>query len=219
MRKIYQKIMVCFLFLSLLAGVTGCGKDLKQPYNTLTEQELSEEEARIPYDNQTDIATLTEHKLFDEIKSLNIPYRIRQGLSVIWELEELKSSGLVQIVRFNKGKYYSVTRVENGKYLFLLYTKNKEQYIVADGYLVSKLADKAFFENIAKRMRQDDIIKNDPSSYVHEGLSIHRFKDNSILEIRYTLEDGVYIVSEFQYLENQLTVLDYLLPEDLEKIL
>lgn len=202
MREIYQKLIILFLLLFLPIGITGCVKDIKQPY-----------------DNQTDIATLTEHELSDKIKSLNIPYQIRQGLSVVWDIEELKSDGLAQIVRFNKGKYYSVDRVKNGKYLFLLYTKNNEQYVVVDGFLVSKLADKAFFEKITKGMRQDEIVKNDPSSYVDEDCSIHRFKDNSILEIKYTLEDDEYIVSEFQFLENQLSVLEYLLPEDLEKIL
>ena len=202
MRKIYQKLIILFLLLFLPVSITGCAKDIKQPY-----------------DNQTDIATLTEHKLSDKIKSLNIPYQIRQGLSVIWDIEELKSDGLAQIVRFNKGRYYSITRVENGEYLFLLYIKNNEQYVVVDGFLVSTLADKAFFEKITKGMSKDEIVKNDPSSYVDKNCSIHRFKDNSILEIKYTLEDDEYIVSEFQFLENQLSVLEYLLPEDLEKIL
>lgn len=201
MKKNYQTFIVFFLFLFLSVNITGCNKEIKQPY-----------------DNQTDIATLTEHKLSAGIKSLNVPYQIRQGMSVVWDIEKLKSDGLAQIIRFNKDKYYSVTRVKNGKYLFLLYEKNMEQYIVVDGFLVSTFADKAFFETITKRMRQDDIVENDPSAYVDEDLSIHRFKDNSILEIKYVLDDGVYIVSEFQYLENQLSVLDYLLPDDLEKV-
>ncbi len=199
-----QKLIICLMLLFLSVSITGCEKDIEQPYD---------------YDNQTDIATLTEHKLSDEIEWLKIPYQIRQGFSYARDIEELTSDGLAQIVRFNKDRYYSVTRVENGKYLFLLYTKNIQEYLVADGFLVSTFADKAFFDNITKGMRQDEIIENDPSAYVSEDYSSHRFKDGSILEIRYVLEDGIYIVSEFQYLENQLSVLDYLLPKDLEKII
>lgn len=224
MKKCYQKLVIFLLLLFLPVGISGCGKDPqppddKNPNITKSAESSAEEETRIPFDNQTDVSTLIEQELSSQIKSLNIPYRIRQELSVIWDMEELKSEGTAQIVRLNKDKYYSITRVENGQYLFLLYTKNNKQYVVVDGFLASKLADKAFFENIAKGMKQDDIVKNDPSPYVDKDRSIHRFKDNSILEIIYTLENGEYIVSEFQFLENQLSVLDYLLTEDLETIL
>lgn len=210
MGKNYRKAGL-FLFLSfILIGLMGCSKEVN-----------ISKEVSISYDNESDITTLRERELSDVIEALNLPYEMRTALSVVYDLEDLKSDGIVDIVRYNKDKdmFYSVTHVEGGRYLLLLYEPHKKGYHVVDGFLVSTLANKASFENISKGMKREEIIKNDPSACVFENRSYHRFSDKSILRIDYTLEDGQYIVSDFQYLEDQVFVLDYLLPKDSEIIL
>lgn len=207
-KKLFKTIFL-LPFLFLIIGMIGCGKETNLQYDNKT---------NLQYDNKTDIAALKEQELSPEIERLNRPYEIRAALSVVYDMETLKSDGIAEIVRFNQDKFYSVTHVEDGKYLFLLYEEQNEDYYVIDGFLVSTLADKTFFENISKGMKREEILKNDPSSCIFENCSYHRFSDKSMLKIEYTLEDDQYIVSEFQFIKNPVSVLDYLLPEDFDKI-
>ncbi len=203
MIKTYKKLILILSLPYLLIGLMGCRKETK-----------------LQYDNKSDITTLKEQELSTDIEELNLPYEVRTALSVVYKINTLKSDGIVDLVRYNKDKFYSVTLVEDNKYLFLLYEENNEEYHVVDGFLTSTLVDKKIFENISVGMRLEDIIEKDPSSCVFENYSYHRFSDKSMLRIEYVLEDNHDIVSEFYFLENpEGSVLDYLLPEDLEKIL
>lgn len=199
--KFKKFIPFLFLFLMLI-GLMGCSKKTNLKHN-----------------NKSDISTMKGIESPSEIEALNLPNEIQTSLSVVHDIEKLKSEGTATIVRYNNDKFYSVARVEDGKYLFLLYDENEGSYQVVDGFLVSNLADQSLFEDISQGMKREEILKNDPSSRVIENRSYHRFSDKAILRVDYVLENDQYIVSEFQILENQVSVLDYLISEDLDEIL
>lgn len=204
----YQKFVLVLCTLCVAIGIVGCGQ-----------QKLSKQKNTLQYDNKKDISTLIEHKLTEEINRLNCPNEIRMGMSVVDDLESLKAIGIIGIVRYNKGKYYSVTKVEGDKYLFLLYEEDGENYYVIDGCLVSKLADKSMYKNIEIGMQRKYIIEKDRLCFIFADYSYHRLNDKSIIKIRYTKEASQYVISEISYLEKTISVLDYLTEEDLSKII
>lgn len=201
MKRTYLKGISLLFVLFLAIGLTGCSKG-----------------AKLQYDNKSDIEMLKEWEVLEEIERLNLPNEVRMSLSVVYDIETLKADGIVETVRYNNDKFYSVTPVEGGKYLFLLYEEKKEGYYVIDGFLASSLVDKILFEDISKGMKREEIIKRDSSSCVFENYSYHRFTDKSIMKIEYELVEEEYIVSEFHFLEEPVSVLDYLISEDFEKI-
>lgn len=221
--KLKYALAILNLFLFLSMGLTGCRKEAESvqkdgfPAGVPEEQKL-----QIAYDNETDLDELEELEYSGLIENLSIPYCLRSMLSVVYDIEELREEEIAGIVRYHHGKFYSAARIEGGSYLFLLYLGTDiDQNFLVDGFLVSGFADKTFFEGISKGMKQEEIIKKDPSACIAlDGeYSYHRFSDRSVLQIKYTLEDKQYVVSEFEFLQDQLSVVDYLLPQDLEKIL
>lgn len=224
--KLNYVSIILILFLFGVIGFTGCDKKAETSQDDNSDSKLSEEQelsdTKIKYDNESDISGLKEQELSDLVKNLSLPYCERKTLSAVYTMDTLKSEGIGEIVRCNQGKYYSVTRIEGGRYLFLLYYgADAENHFLIDGFLVSGFADKSFFEDISKGMKQKEILGHDPCAcLVLDGeRSYHRFSDKSILEITYTKKKKHYVVSGFEFLEDQVSVLNYLLPQDLEKIL
>ena len=172
----------------------------------------------LDYDNETEISTLDEQFLSDKIQKLNCPSEILKNMSAVHVMDSLQAENIVGLVRYNNGRYYSVTKVEGGRYLFLLFESNGKEYYAADGILVSKLADKSLSDEIAVGMTKEEIVSKDPSAYVDTDYSYHRFNDKSIMKVHYIEENGSYVVSEFGFLDGQLSVLDYLTEEDFGKI-
>ncbi len=172
----------------------------------------------LDYDNETDIATLDEQALSDDIDRLNCPSEILKNMSAVYVMDSLQAENIVGLVRYNNGRYYSVAKVEGGRYLFLLFESNGKEYYAADGILVSKLADKSLSDEIAAGMTKEEIVSKDPSAYFDTDYSYHRFNDKSIMKVHYIEENGAYVVSEFGFLDGQLSVLDYLTEEDFGKI-
>ncbi|MCI8307100.1 MAG: hypothetical protein HFH14_03520 [Lachnospiraceae bacterium] len=205
--KIRKNIFVIMLAM-LTAMAAGCslddGRVQKKP---------------LEYDNETDLTSLDEHVLSDKIKELNCPNDVRENMSVVYTIDTLINENVVGLVRYNKGKYYSVTKVENGGYLFLLYESNGETYYLADGMLVSTLVDTSLSADIEKGMSRDEIIEKDPSAYVGLDCSYHRLNDKSTLVVNYIEEDGSYVVSETGFSSNPASVLHYLTDEDFDEIL
>ncbi len=211
-------ILLFFLFLC------SCNKGTKQKnYDNLNIEILNEQdfqEMSLLYNNKVDIDVLKEQKLSDLVIQLNLPYCEQMTLSKIYDIDMLISKKLVGVLRYNNGAYYSINRIEFGKYLFLLYEISDNIASVIDGFLVSTLPDKDFFNKITIGMRKEEILSHDSSACtIFEDCSYHRFQDKSILKIEYELVDNLYIVSNFQFLEEQESVLNYLLWKDLEKIL
>ena len=173
------------------------------------------------YDNRADVADMEKQELTHQIQNLALPQEEQMTRSITYRMETLKSEGIVQLVRFNKGRYYSVTPMDNGGYLFLLYSDREmaDPYVV-DGYLVSSFPDKDDFQNISVGMNRDEIVAKDPSAYVSgNNRSFHRFSDRSILSIEYeATEDNRYVVSAYGYLQENDSVVYYLLPQDFDLI-
>lgn len=199
----FKKCYLLLLLMILALGSVGCNK----------------EEPRFPYDNETDVSELPERDSPKHILSLNLPNYVRMTLSVVHDINALKADGSVGIVRYNKNKYYSITPIKSGRYLLILYGENGDTLNHIDGFLVSTLANKDDFKDVSVGMDKEEIIKKDPSACVLDYSSYHRFSDKSILYIKYEKNaENQYVVSDYYYLIDPVSVLDYLLPMDFERI-
>ena len=181
----------------------------------------------IAYDNGSDITDIKALELTEQIETLAFPNEMRAGMSACYSVDDLKSENIVEIVRFNNGRYYSVTPVENGQYLFLLYADN-DDHCVIDGYLSAGFSDKEDFKDLQAGEDRDEILSKDANAYVVDNNSYHRFSDKTVLVIEYAEDNaGKYIVSDFysynsaDYKDDPYreSVVDYLLPKDLELLL
>ncbi|NLB40821.1 MAG: hypothetical protein GX815_00900 [Clostridiales bacterium] len=216
MNKLYQRLFFCCIIFAFIICIPGCNKEPKDSDDDMTN-------LKTPYDNQIDIDSLQEKEISDINVVLTYPNRIRGAMSVTWDIEHVQSVGLAQIVRYNNGRYYSVDRFTDGRYLFIVYEAKENQSYSMDGFLCSTLADRSQFV-VTNGMNREDVIKGDLSSFYVEAegaASYHRFSDKSIMVVEYTGDNGKYVVSDFAYLSDEyyINVLDYLLPHDLEKIL
>lgn len=212
----------------LLATAAGCSESEPKPdYDSKAADCESE---ILDYDNEIDAADAEAQSLTEKIRgNLAAPGSFLGSLSTCYGIEGLKSEGIVQIVRFNDGRYYSVTPVEGGRYLFLLYSDgenlcNDESFYVVDGYLTSGFADRDEFEDVEPGMSREEILLKDPNAYVSENFSYHRFSDKSVLEIEYDADKNIVLDSFCYYPEDHKgepymeSVVDYLLPQDLALI-
>ena len=197
--------------IALMAVAAGCGAS----------------ESELGYDNKADVAGVEEQALTEKINNLARPGIVQGAMSICYDIEELKSEKIVEVVRFNDGRYYSVTPVENGKYLFLLYGEPGEDdnspYVV-DGYMTSGFADKDEFKDIRIGMSKETILTKDSNSYEDELITCHRFEDKTVLVIEYdkdanTVSDYYYYPEDRKDDSDWESVVDYLLPEDLELLL
>lgn len=201
--KNIKKYLFMVLAIVLLITVVGC----------------SSSKPKLEYDNKSSVADIKAHALTQEIENLAKPNEVMMTMNVCYDIESLKADNIVKLVRFNNGRYYSVTPIENGKYLFLLYSESNEPYYVVDGYLASGLANRDDFENIEVGMSRDEIIAKDSNAYVSNDYSYHRFFDNSSLTVKYeSNSESQYVVSEYDFSDEAESVLDYLLPQDMDLI-
>lgn len=171
------------------------------------------------YNNNLDITNVQPQNVTGKIVQLALPNEIRMSMSVLYDIDTLKKEGIVDTIRYNKNRYYSVTPLENNQYLFLLYNADGDPLYVVDGFIASTLVDKTTFQDIAAGMTQEDILKRDPSSCKFEEYTYHRFSDKSILCIKYERSsENKYLVSEYDYIDNSESVLNFLLQQDMDKI-
>lgn len=211
-----KRLFLLVVTAALLITAAGCGSGVQG----------------IDYDNKAKVSETEEKTLTAQEKEvLSRPNEVQMTMSFTYDMKELKDEKVVDIIRFNKERYYSVATVENGRYLFLLYSgdtekeaeENGENLIVVDGYLASGFADKEDFRDFGKGMTKEEVLSLDLNSYVFsEDDSYHRFSDKSILSVRYELNDaGQYVVSDYEYYypgDERESVIEYLLSEDLELI-
>lgn len=209
--KKFKKEILLFMSIIFLLATAGCSSSKKT----------------IAYDNESDITDIKALALTEQIETLALPSEIRAGMSVCYSVDDLKSENIVEIVRFNNGRYYSVTPVENGQYLFLLYADN-DDHCVIDGYLAAGFSDNEVFKDLQAGENRDEILSKDSNAYVVDNSSYHRFSDKTVLVIKYVEDNaGKYIVSDFysynsaDYKDDPYreSVVDYLLPKDLELLL
>lgn len=198
-------LCISFMIIMLLLGMVGCSKPQAGP---------------LPYDNSADVLKTAVQKYNDDIEQLNLPYRVRMTMSVVYDMETLQSKGIVQTVRYNKGRYYSITPVQDNRYLLLLYSEDKGNPIyVVDGFLVSTLSDKHIAKDFKIGMNRDEVVQRDPSASLFENFSYHRFSNNAMIRIEYEIKNtNQYVVSEIEKLNHSDSVLNYLLDQDLKLI-
>lgn len=169
------------------------------------------------YDNKSNITDVKEQDVTEKIKQLAYPNEVQMARSICYDMNSLKAEGIVQIVRFNKNRYYSITPIKGNKYLFLLYSETAEPYYVVDGYLTSGFANKDNFKDIQVGISREEIISKDSNVCVCDNYSYHRFADGSILTIKYDVDTtNKYVVSDYYYSDQPESVVNYLLPQDYE---
>lgn len=178
----------------------------------------SSAQAELPYDNDAIATDLQEQKITQAVENIALPYFEHEMRSIQHSMDEIRRENLIGIVRYNKGRYYSVTPMEDGKFLFLLFNNEfSTEYNVSDGYLASSFADKHNFDHLKVGMPQENVLARDSTAWVDEfGVSsCHHFSDGSILLIDYELDaSDKWVVSEYMYTREKESVVRYLIPGD-----
>ena len=169
-----------------------------------------------------------------------IPYPVREQ-DTLHSLpyptyREIEAAGAVSVLRCHEGRYYSVSRISDGSYLFILYDKIPEDtdpkeipdlLVIVDGLRVKKLLPyeaqrfiRLFFTPKsaiplwdANGYYPDEPLGDTPVSY-------HRFSDRSTMMILSDLnEDGEWVITFAGALpESGESVLEYMSDADLALI-
>lgn len=163
-------------------------------------------------------------------KGLFLPYSTRECLSILHGpgFEEVQKKEVFDIVRYSKGRYYTVSRLSDGDFFFMLFEEDliddQKQLFLIDGFRVKELLDKDDFDVIKVGTTKEEVLKLDPYSEDSEHSSdisstVHRFSDKSVLYVRYQLDkNNNPIVAEIWEDHTENSVLSYLIPKDLALI-
>lgn len=173
------------------------------------------------YDNTTQVNTLDVISIDDNNPMLFSPWMLEETKSLIKTSKTLEEYNLIGVMRYNN-KYYSVTPIQNGGYLFILYEKNvsnEQEFLVVVDCFVSKnkLVDKnEFIQAIALNTPKQKVINLDLNAFSDECHTYHRFADGSVVCIEY-IDD---CISKIEHIDKQESnsVIKFLLPQDLELI-
>lgn len=163
-------------------------------------------------------------------KSVSRPYLEKGSMSLVPEtFEELQKEKIFDIVRYSQGRYYTVSRLSDGSFFFMLFFEangidNQRQLFLIDGFRVKELLDKDDFDVIQIGTAKEGVLKLDPNSDVSDlsldnSSTVHRFSDKTVIWVRYQLDaDNNPIVSEIVEADTKDSVLSYLIPKDLALI-
>ena len=171
------------------------------------------------YDNDIKIQDVEKIDTSEDILSLNTPYCVKETLSFVIALDELENTGVISVVRFNQGRFYSITPLETGDYLILLYEKNDNYYnqktalLLVDGFIVSQLTDSSDFK-VTNGMSRDEVLALDKSSVTMDNYTYHRLSDKSVIRIEYENDDGQFFVSNITKIATTNSVINYLTSDD-----
>ncbi len=171
-----------------------------------------------PYDNKSDVMIGSEELEMLNLKGIATPYYMRRGMSFVAGLDTLERMGLDMTMRYNQKRYYSVSRLEEATYLFLLFEDmgEKKQTYMTDGFLVkAPLADKdSFLKAVTLGADKEEVLKADPNAYIDiRGKTFHRFYGKPSIMIDYEGDKVVSIIET----EDE-SVLDYLISKDIAAI-
>ena len=229
-----KKLLAILLCVTLLFSLAACGKLEITPTSEIVairDDTMSYPDHKIEYNNEVSAKTLKAVKrksLQDYQWSIGgtsfAKYFSSQGFN--WkELQEVVGEDSV-CLRYNYGKYYAVIRVNDGSYLFALFSKDEQwskNLSGIDSCFIKKLSDveKADRIKVGDSKRK---VKSRLSNYWSyelvdlspplEDMYCSRFSD--LTTRTYVFEDGklenVYIKPAEE------SVLTYLLPQDLALI-
>lgn len=158
------------------------------------------------------------------IRYVNLPYGTEKTFSRVIYLSSLKKAGLAGAVRYNRERYYTVDKLSDGRYMFLLLSLNgndlptEDNLMVEDGCIVSDLMPREVFKTVQIGMRKEEILALDKNAEVGENCSSHRFSDGSVVAIRYETMDNQEVVVEMTETDNTDSVFSCLLAKDLKEI-
>ncbi len=205
-----KKATIFILTLILTCMLVGCSNSNTQP------------KALISYNNETSVknSESIDVKLLENFPRKQ-PY-IKIGSYSSLQPLDLLDKKAISATRFSNGRYYTVSKLSDEKYLFLMFNFNEEthQTDLIDSFEATTLLDKDCIKSIKIGSASDDVKKADPTAYYDDSFSVHRFSDKSVVEICYEKgTDGKQIVSDISEIDTSDSVLSYLLPIDLELII
>lgn len=204
--KYFCKLTV--IVLVIIISICGCSNKSKNLYK---------------YDNNISAAQFLPKNsisIYNELDTITVPFET--SVSRIITIKQLKENfGLANIVRYNKGRYYSIDRLDETHYLLMLYNNiaSDDELILVDGFVTSKLINKNAFNNVTIEKSKKYVFDIDCNSLDFGNCSYHRFSDSSVIRIEYTEDtNNNYFVSNIQELDNKNSVTYYLIDKDLELI-
>lgn len=202
-----KTITIILLLVSTFCSLAGCssneGKNISIKYNNFASVQDS-----ISYDVE-----LIEQSLYE-------PYVIKYSKSLTQKFESLQNKEIFEIVRYSEDKYYTVSKLSDGSFFFMLFEETDtyekpNTLVLADGFRAKKLIDRELFKDIQIGMSKNEVLELDPSAYDNESFSVHRFSNKSVITIKYQPDsNGNLIVSEIIDMDTQNSVLSYLMPQD-----
>lgn len=203
-----RKYLITILLLaSFFCVFTGCSS--KKNNNVVIE-----------YNNSTSVEESTPINADIIEEALYLPYTMRYSMSFHEEFEYVQDKEIFGIIRYSKGKYYTVSKLSDGSFFFMLFSKiktytNANNLILSDGFRVKKLIDKEMFKEIQKGTNKNKVLELDPLSYDKETYTIHRFSDKSVIMVRYQEDqNNNLVVKEIVEMDTKNSVLSYLIPQD-----
>ena len=197
-----KKTLICLLVLAVV--FSACNKQNNEYNNNI---ELS----------NIITVNINNKKVQSMLNTINKPYEV--SFSRVAYLSSLKEIGLGTIIRYNKNHFYSVDKLSDGKYVFLLLSPIDNDYVVNDGIIVSKLIERASFVDVKKGTKKSTIIGLDNNSVDFGQTSYHRFSDDSMIKIEYINNGSEYIANSIIELDNNMSVVHYLLIKDLQCVI
>ena len=174
------------------------------------------------YDNKTSISEI-DAVSFNESYVATITLPFDTFFSRVITLDELKEIGMASVLRYNEGHYYSVDKIDEDHFLFVLYEideTDETRLILTDGFIVSKLIDREEFSKVDIGTNKNDILNIDENTLEFaDEQTYHRFSDGSVIRIKYEQNNsGEYIVKEILEADKTQSVIYYLLDKDLQTI-
>lgn len=203
--------MCIVMIIILLPVVSGCSKNYHE--------NLSDTYA---YDNTTNISDLEAIEIDENEPLIQSPWLLQETKSFITTSHNLNKKNLIGILRYNNGKFYSVTPQKNSGYLFVLYEESvvneNNCLVVVDSFICNqKLVNKNdFIKKLSINNTSQEILGFDPNTYSDGTYSYHRFEDGSVVCIEY-INDHVSKINDIDTQESN-SVIKFLLPQDLELI-
>lgn len=202
-----RKILIVALLVGIMSLFIGCS--LKPD-----EQNIKEFNNSVAVQDSTPI----NENLIE--KSLYEPYVLKYSASFTQEFDSLQDKGIFDIVRYSKDRYYTVSKLNDGSYFFMLFKEaniyeKPNALILADGFRIKKLIDSESFNEIQLGTSKSKVFELDPFAYFGETCSIHRFSDKTVIMLKYQMdENNNLIVTQIESMNTEDSVLSYLTPQD-----
>lgn len=203
MKKFISIIFICSIIINILSG---CDSDKEKTIGISYNNIISIENSQTIDVNKVD-------------KQLYVPFVIRESMSFTPEFENIKNDNIFYVVRSAKDKIYTISKLSDGTYLFLLFGEidsgSEKKQILLDGFKADSLIDEESFSMVKIGISKTKVLELDANAYDDEVNTIHRLSDLTVKLVKYKENsNNELIVSEIIELDTENSVISYLLPQD-----